>query len=376
MTEHRYILEPYKGLKSRFTCPECKKKGMFTKYIDTETGQYISDEVGRCNRESKCEYHYTPKQYFDAHNIKPEQITSYTKKMSIESPKKQASFIPFDTLKQSLTAYESNYFVSYLISLFGEKAATNLIERYYIGTSKHWPGSVVFWQLDETMKVHTGKIMLYDKQSGKRVKEPFNHVAWVHTLTNKPDFVLNQCLFGQHLLKDVTKPVAIVESEKTAIIASSFFTDVIWLACGGLNGLNAEKCQCLKNRIVTLWPDLKCLDKWEQKADELSKVLKTEIKVSNFLESHTSEVERTEGYDLADYLTMPEFIHEAQSATDEANRNVAAYFRDYESVCRRDWVAMPEMPELYYKEFCTCFKPLSFDEFCTEAQKLLKISFN
>jgi len=54
----RYILEKYKGLKSRFDCPRCNGKKTFTKYIDTETNDYLSDHVGRCNKIDKCEYHF------------------------------------------------------------------------------------------------------------------------------------------------------------------------------------------------------------------------------------------------------------------------------------------------------------------------------
>jgi hypothetical protein len=32
--------------------------------MDTETGRQIADTVGRCDRESSCGYHYTPKEYF------------------------------------------------------------------------------------------------------------------------------------------------------------------------------------------------------------------------------------------------------------------------------------------------------------------------
>ncbi len=65
--DHRYELERYKGMRSRYECPVCHHKGVFVRYIDTETGLYLSPEVGRCNREDKCGYHYTPKQYFDSH---------------------------------------------------------------------------------------------------------------------------------------------------------------------------------------------------------------------------------------------------------------------------------------------------------------------
>ena len=62
---YRYQLERYRGRSSRYTCPQCGRKYTFTRYIDTENNnQYISDNVGKCNRLDKCGYHYTPKQYF------------------------------------------------------------------------------------------------------------------------------------------------------------------------------------------------------------------------------------------------------------------------------------------------------------------------
>jgi hypothetical protein len=67
-------------------------------------------------------------------------------------------------------------------------------------------------------------------------------------------------LFGEHLLIDKTKPVAIVESEKTAVIASVYLPQFIWVAVGSLTNLNAEKCNVLKGRTVTLFPDLNGFD--------------------------------------------------------------------------------------------------------------------
>ena len=62
---YRFILEKYRGLSTRYTCPRCGRKHTFTRYIDTENNNnYISDNVGKCNRLDKCGYHYTPKQYF------------------------------------------------------------------------------------------------------------------------------------------------------------------------------------------------------------------------------------------------------------------------------------------------------------------------
>ena len=70
MSEHKYILEPYNGMNTRYRCPTCQQRDKtFSLYIDTETGEHINPTVGRCNRESNCGHHYTPKQYFQDNNI-------------------------------------------------------------------------------------------------------------------------------------------------------------------------------------------------------------------------------------------------------------------------------------------------------------------
>jgi hypothetical protein len=120
------------------------------------------------------------------------------------------------------------------------------------------------------------------------------------------EFELRQCLFGEHLLQDKTKPVAIVESEKTAIIASVYLPQFVWVAVGSLTNLNAEKCQVLDGRTVALFPDLNGFDdlngfeKWSNKAKELSHL--AIFTVSDLLERKATEAERKQGFDLADYL--------------------------------------------------------------------------
>ena len=44
-------------------CPSCGQKRM-VKYIFNDTGEYIADNVGRCDREINCSYHYPPKDYY------------------------------------------------------------------------------------------------------------------------------------------------------------------------------------------------------------------------------------------------------------------------------------------------------------------------
>ena len=59
---------------------------------------------------------------------------------------------------------------------------------------------------------------------------------WVHTNLKaayllQPEWRLTQCLFGEHLLNDkdkVNATVALVESEKTAVICSLLLPEYIW----------------------------------------------------------------------------------------------------------------------------------------------------
>lgn len=304
MSEHKYILEPYKGMNTRYRCPSCQQRDKtFSLYIDTKTGEHIHPTVGRCNRESNCGHHYTPKQYFQDNNISFDtpQPKAYKPRPVAPQPK-PVSFIPVEVFKASLnpTAFETNHFVKFLINLFGVEVASQLVSRYFIATSKHWNGATVFWQIDTQGKVRTGKIMLYSPTTGKRVKNLELPVYWVHKALKQPEFELRQCLFGEHLLIDKTKPVAIVESEKTAVIASVYLPQFIWVAVGSLTNLNAEKCSILKGRTVTLFPDLNGFEKWSSKAKELSHL--ANFTVSDLLERKATEAERKQGFDLADYF--------------------------------------------------------------------------
>jgi len=138
--------------------------------------------------------------------------------------------------------------------------------------------------------------MLYNPKTGKRVKKPNNHISWAHTSLKLSEFKLRQCFFGEHLLKDKTKPVAIVESEKTAIIASIYLPKFLWLACGSFTNLSYIKCKLLQERKAVLFPDIKGFDKWNSKAKEFG------FQISDLLECRANKAERENGLDLADYL--------------------------------------------------------------------------
>jgi len=215
------------------------------------------------------------------------------------------SYIADDVFTASLRHDERNHFVQYLWSLFSTTRVNQLTSRYYIGTSDYYEGGCVFWQVDGQGKVRTGKIMPYDPVTGHRIREATPPATWVHSALKLPAYSLKQCLFGEHLLPpDLSKPIAIAESEKTAIIASVYIPQYIWLACGGKGNLTAEKCQCLAGRNVTLFPDLGALEEWTQAAKDLSHI--TTFTVNNLLQTASNAYHLPDKSDLCDYLTGPQ----------------------------------------------------------------------
>jgi hypothetical protein len=362
MNPNKYILEPYRGRSTRYNCPKCQKIE-FSRYIDTVTRKYIALQVGRCNREQSCGYHYTPSNYFqDIAKIHTPTGPSGT---SINN--EPVSCIPYDIFRLSLGTYEHNYFIHYLISLFGTDVTRRLIERYYVGTSRQWPGSVVFWQIDCTGKVRGGKIMLYDAITGKRRKdrspEGLPYITWVHSVLKMKQYNLNQCLFGEHLLvEDKVLPVAIVESEKTAMISSVYMPNFLWLACGGLSNLSREKLKILKGRNVILWPDLKAYERWNNIAREQG------FKCADFLEKNATEEAKKKGLDLADILIQWEyrdFLKLSESSINMAQnikRTVKAYWQWYPEALK-DFRENSNNRPLYHKEYCREYQTLDYKIF-------------
>jgi hypothetical protein len=328
MAEYKYSL----AKKGKWLCPRCGQK-TFVRYVDSDTSRELHPSVGRCDREEKCGYHFSPREYFidNGNPMAGSYSTDKNHKPNIYPTPPFTSFISNDVLKDSLTNYDNNNLVLFLRTILSPEELMRIINKYSIGTSGHWPRSTVFWQIDTQGRIRTGKIMQYDPVSGHRIKQPSNRIGWIHTLLNEPNYNLTQCFFGEHLLADSRGKVAIVESEKTAIIASAFLPDLTWLASGGVSILNPSRCSCLQGREVILFPDAMAYDKWKIVADKLKPLCK-KISVSDLLEKRATAQEKEEGLDIADYLirealsrsiTTP--VHAMNDITPPLDNKLASY---------------------------------------------------
>lgn len=347
----------------KYICPNCNKK-TFVYYVDTVSGNYLTTDFGRCDREQNCGYHKAPPKGKKAYLIEFLSLTSVSLKavklvdlngiISIV-PKSQIleqntkacfvtewylnkeykghylnneskyfntdDFVMINEVKNipppepikpsfhSLVLLDEMYnvnpiddsFTSFLSSKFTHDEVTTAKRNYFIcGTNcvwQKWNDTTVFWQIDNKERIRGAKVMQYDCRTGKRIKKPYNLINWLHKVIKEPDFNLKQCLFGLHLVNsDYQKDIAIVESEKTAIIMSIILPEFIWLSTGSKSNFKPELLEPLKKRKCIAYPDKSEFSKWNETATELNKK-DFQIVVSDLMERTDLE----DGSDLADY---------------------------------------------------------------------------
>ena len=285
----------------KFVCPNCNKK-RFVRFVNTETNNYLEDIYGRCDRETNCGYFVQPNidksinVAKEVYKIQPRKTIDHNR--NNENNKPLQNFLQ-RLLGQTLQKYFDNNLYLFLVALFDKNEVDSVFQKYNIGTSKNWNGATVFWQKDNLNNIKTGKIMLFDKSNCKRVKEPYNHITWIHKKVILENFTLQQCIFGLHLI-DPSKKIALVESEKTCVIMALFLPEYTWLATGSKQNFKNEMLLPIKNLNIIAFPDKGEFEDWTNKANELNKIGYS-IKVSDYIEKQNLEV----GTDLADvYISI------------------------------------------------------------------------
>ena len=103
----------------------------------------------------------------------------------------------------------------------------------------------------------------------------FQDGTFISVRLNRPT---SQCYFGEHLLRDNAKPVAIVEGESTAVVCSAIWPQYIWIATGGNTGgkwYDPDRLSVLRGREVVMWPDSGKYEEWRHRAQPLRKIVKS-----------------------------------------------------------------------------------------------------
>ena len=234
-------------------CPNCGHK-RFVPYVLASDGVTLAGaEFGRCDREQNCGY----QRYPDG------------ERYTVAEPQKIQPRPRLEYVGDLRVSADSNLF-EWACGLLGLNDAVLAWNDYNVGCIG---GRVIWWQIDHEGIVCAGKVMAY-RSDGHRDKCDQWGVTWAHKHPQlKKAFKgeeLQQCLFGEHLLmSNQNKPVALVESEKTAVVMSRFMPEYVWLATGGSQGIKStERLAPLVGRNVVLVPDNGQYYAWKRAAEQ------------------------------------------------------------------------------------------------------------
>lgn len=250
------------------TCPKCGHKKVFRYY------QNLQREYGRCERVNSCGYH-----------LKPNGQMVETDKLPIPAPTVKTKII-FPDEAMCRRFIEKDH-----ISPFHKICMEKLnipIEHFRNWNIGSRGDETAFVFQDKNKKFVNIKFVEYDENCNRKKKiQPYSLPP------GRADEKYSLCLFGEHLLSD--KIVCLVESEKTAFIASNKYPQFDWLATGSSNGLTDEKIFVLHNRQVYYLPDA---DKAGRENSSINALHRHKI---NFTLIDLFP-DRNDGYDLADAI--------------------------------------------------------------------------
>ena len=193
--------------------------------------------------------------------------------------------------------------------LLTEEQMERATKRYCLQSSED--GGVIFWQIDEQQQIREGKIMYYGTDGHRLHNRHPISISWKMKNSNPPqlpaDWKATPCLFGLHLIaEDAESPIAIVESEKTAVIMSERMSHkgFLWMATGGKGNLTIARLMPLKGRRIIIFPDTdpdgSTYHEWRKTAEAAALHLGHPIYVSDILERLASEEQKKQKIDIAD----------------------------------------------------------------------------
>lgn len=266
MKEHPFGLD--KSPK-KHRCPECGQK-TFVVYKDREGKIIDEDRFGRCDRENNCGYHLPPSAENDEELMKKLAEKPVVKEEVRQIFPTEEELRPYISRTRTCVSPFHVYCKDLGIPM-------EHLMKWDVLTDWKDESVTVFLFRNREGKVVNIKKFRY-QANGHRDKEfksfslknppptPFKggeHSQPPHTppkKTSSATRIIEKyriCGYGEHLLDPEKKrTVCLVESEKSAVIASWFYKDYDWVAVGSASGLSdgsnntADKITPLMNRTV------------------------------------------------------------------------------------------------------------------------------
>ena len=288
-----------------YTCFSCGAHGGPVDFLMSHENLSYPDALRWLGKKYSIEVDEEQKKFV---RVKP----STPKPLQIQATK-ELCFVPAEYVTRSLDLRLRSQFQAHLCRIINDVyRIVDAAQMYALGVTQD--EGVIYWLIDEQNRVRSGKIMHY-KYDGHRDKEKDgDKTNWTHWKMKQDgrlpaDWTLTQCLFGAHLLpRYPDKTVALVESEKSAVIASIVLPQYLWVSCGGKMNLEAgQKHLALKGRKVVMFPDTDLSGEtyafWSKKAAEWREN-GFDVQVSDILEKTATAAQKAAKIDIADLLEI------------------------------------------------------------------------
>jgi hypothetical protein len=169
---------------------------------------------------------------------------------------------------------------------------------WYVGLSADT--SVTFWMRDQTGHIVNGKTMHFQDNGFNRIKSIAPRIEITHSEGG------DLPLYGIHQLaldaatNTAHRDIILVESEKTAIIASFHDPRRIWLATSGATGLTREKAAPLRDRVIyTLYDNDEAGERGAQHAAQVLSGVNAKARILRLSDFYGA---LSDGTDIADLI--------------------------------------------------------------------------
>ena len=213
--------------------------------------------------------------------------------------KKQVDFIlPSQPMIDACRADDFDFFQPFIdAGKLTIEQMHNAAERYLLGKTRS--GQPIFWMIDD---MHTP----LDAHIGT--------ATWMSSLLKRREPMLQywqvqHCLFGLHLTSDFshqTSPIAIVESEASAVVLSELFPECIWMAYATTLHLSPDLFTPLEGRTVTLYPrtdpTLSTYLFFEELVDLTRRQYDIDLTVDSTLEDYATAEQKDRCIDILDFI--------------------------------------------------------------------------